>query len=99
MRQQFTFYRSYYEALQTLPKRDRLAAYDAIITYALDGTEPLLTGPAATAFILIKPTLDTGRKKAKSGKQGGENRKAAGKQTESKEEANPKQSEREKEGE
>lgn len=71
-RAQFTFYRSYWEALQTLPKKDRLQAYEAITDYALNGTEPHLTGPASTAFILIKPTLDTGRKRAAAGKSGGE---------------------------
>lgn len=70
-RAQFTFYRSYWEALQTLPKKDRLQAYEAITDYALNGTEPHLTGPASTAFILIKPTLDTGRKRAEAGKTGG----------------------------
>lgn len=70
-RAQFTFYRSYWEALQTLPKKDRLQAYEAITDYALNGTEPNLTGPASTAFILIRPTLDTGRKRAAAGKSGG----------------------------
>lgn len=89
-RGQFTFYRSYFDALRTLSKKDRLAAYEAIAAYALDGTEPVLTGPAATAFILIRPTLDTGRKRAKSGKQGGSKTEANGEQTESKPEASAK---------
>lgn len=92
-RSQFTFYRSYYEALKTLPKKDKLAALDAIISYALDGEEIPLNGSAATVFILVKPTLDTGRKKAASGKRGGAN----AKQTESKAEANAKQTASEKE--
>ncbi len=83
-REQFTFYRSYWQAMQTLPKRDRLAAYEAISDYALNGTEPELTGSAATAFILIRPTLDSGRKRAASGKVGGESGKANHKQTISK---------------
>ena len=70
-RAQFTFYRSYWDALKTLPKKYRLQAYEAIVDYALNGTEPHLTGSASTAFILIKPTLDTGRKRAASGKTGG----------------------------
>lgn len=70
-RTQFTFYRSYWEAIVNLPKKDRLSAYEAITDYALNGTEPQLKGAAATAFILIKPTLDTARKRAKMGKQGG----------------------------
>ncbi len=65
-RKQFTFYRSYWEALCTLPKKDRLAAYEAIVTYALSGEEPEVSGAAATAFILVRPTLDTAVKRARS---------------------------------
>ena len=74
-RGQFTFYRSYYEAIRCLPKKERLAAYEAIASYALDGFEPTLQGVAQTAFILIRPTLDTGRKRAQSGSKGGANSK------------------------
>lgn len=95
-RGQFTFYRSYWEALRELPKKDRLPILDALIAYALDGTEPTaLTKVQSAVFALIRPTLDTGRKKAKSGKLGGSN----GKQTASKPQANCKQTPREKEGE
>lgn len=98
-RGQFTFFRSYWEALQTLPKKERLAAYEAICDYALNGNEQEISGSAATAFILIKPTLDSGRKKAASGKHGGENGKGTKKQTESKPKAKAKQPKREKERE
>lgn len=99
-RKQFTFYRSYWEALKRLPKKDRLPALDAIIIYAIYGSEPEGLPPAAeTAFILIKPTLDAGRKKSDSGKRGGESEKGTPKQSESKAEANIKQTEREKEKE
>lgn len=98
-RGQFTFFRSYWEALQTLPKKERLAAYEAICDYALNGNEQEISGSAATAFILIKPTLDSGRKKAASGKHGGENGKGIKKQTESKPKAKAKQPKREKERE
>lgn len=99
-RKQFTFYRSYWEALKRLPKKDRLPALDAIIIYAIYGSEPEWLPPAAeTAFILIKPTLDSGRKKSDSGKRGGESEKGTPKQSESKAEANSKQTEMEKEKE
>lgn len=65
-RKQFTFYRSYYEALQHLKKPDQAAVYSAICAYALDEQEPNLTGAAAAAFTLIRPTLDTGRRKAEN---------------------------------
>lgn len=63
-RAQFTFYRSYYEALLRLPKKDREPLVMAMIAYALDETEPQLTGTAEAIFLLIRPTLDTGRNKA-----------------------------------
>ena len=65
-RNQFTFYRSYYEALKHLPKRDRADVLMAVIAYALDETEPALSGVPLSVFTLIRPTLDTGRNKAKN---------------------------------
>ena len=65
-REQFTFYRSYYEALKNLPKRDQTAVLMAVIGYALDETEPNLSGVPLSAFALIRPTLDSGRNKAKN---------------------------------
>ena len=65
-RPQFTFYRSYYEALKTLPKKDREQVIMAICAYALDEEEPALSGVPASCFTLIRPTLDTGRNKAKN---------------------------------
>lgn len=70
-RTQFTFYRSYWEAIANLPKKDRLPLYEAITDYALNGTAPQLSTAATAAFILIKPTLDTSRKRAIAGRQGG----------------------------
>lgn len=93
-RGQFTFYRSYYEALKSLPKKEREPVLMAIIAYALDGEITELTGIGSAIFSLVKPTLDTGRKKAESGKQGGSKPKANAKQT-----ATEKEKEKEVEGE
>lgn len=99
-RGQFTFYRSFWEAVQGLPKKDRLPILEAIIAYALDGEEPKGLSQAQGAFFLLcKPTLDSSRKKATNGKQGGKNSKANAKQSASKTEANAKQSASEKEKE
>lgn len=95
-RGQFTFYRSYYEALKSLPKKEREPVLMAIIAYALDGESPALSGVGSAIFSLVKPTLDTGRKKAESGKQGGSKTKANDKQTATEKE---KEGEREKEKE
>lgn len=64
MRGQFTFYRSYYEAVKSMKKTDAAALLLAVCAYALDGEEIPLSGAARAAFCLIKPTLDSGRKKA-----------------------------------
>lgn len=63
-RDQFTFYRSYYEAIRTLPKKEQTAVFLAVCSYALDEDIPALSGVALSVFTLIRPTLDSGRKKA-----------------------------------
>lgn len=65
-REQFTFYRSYYEALKALPKRDQVGVVMAICAYALDEELPDLSGVPLSVFTLIRPTLDTGRNKARN---------------------------------
>ena len=88
-RNQFTFYRSYYDAIQALSKRDQSALILAVCAYGIYETEPKgLSNAAITAFNLIKPTLDSGRKKAESGALGGQ---ASGKPSESTPQANGKQ--------
>lgn len=80
-RGQFTFYRSFWEAVKGLPKKDKLPILEAIISYALDGAEPAgLTQSQAAFFLLVKPNLDSSRKKASNGKQGGSKPKANRKQ-------------------
>jgi len=102
VRNQFTFYRSFFEAASKIKsKAARAEAYDAICKYALFNDAPdvdKMSDAAAIAFMLIKPNLDASRRKAKSGKSGGKS-----KQSGSKAEANDKQeqpaSEKEKEKE
>ena len=84
----FTFFRSYFEAARELPNDQRLALYDAIIEYGIDGTENDLSGVIKSLFILVKPTLNKSKAKAIAGAKGG---KANGKQSESIPEANEKQ--------
>ena len=98
-RNQFTFYRSIFEAISRIRNdRARAKAYDAICEYALTGKEPELTSlpdAAAIAFISCKPNLDASRRKAESGSRGGKQSEskpdANGKQTESKPQAKRKQ--------
>ena len=98
-RNQFTFYRSYYDAIQELSKKDQSALILAVCAYAIYETLPKgLSSAASTAFKLIQPTLDSGRRKAESGSIGGASKpQANGKQTESKPQANGKQTESDKE--
>ena len=98
-RKQFTFYRSYYEAISLLPPEEQCAVILAVAAYALDETEPTLEGTAKAIFSLIRPTLDAGRKKAESGQQGGSKTKAKPKQTKSTSKAKSKQTASEKEKE
>lgn len=88
-RTQFTFYESFFRAVSCIKKSaDRAQAYDLICRYALYGDEPDTSGlpdSVAVAFEMVKPNLASSRRKATSGKKGGE-----GKQTGSKPEANRK---------
>lgn len=88
-RNQFTFYRSYYEALKHLNKRDRAEVLMAVISYALDEEVHSLSGVPLSVFTLIKPTLDSGRNKANNRKN----------KTKTKQEQTGKEKEREKERE
>ena len=64
-RDQFTFYRSYYEALNDLPEKERAKVLFALLAYALNEEEPNeLSGVCSACFKLIRPTLDSGRIKA-----------------------------------
>lgn len=100
-RDQFTFYRSFWEALKALPKKDQLPFVMAVCSYALDGESKPLSGAPYASFLLVKPILDKASKKAASGKRGGSKQKANGKQNVSKPEQNAShiEGEKEKEGE
>lgn len=97
-RTQFTFYESFYKAVKRIKDPEsRAQTYDAICAYALYGQEPSLdsfSDFSAIAFELIKPNLDSSRKKAENGKAGGSK-----KQNKSKKEANKKQEQIESENE
>jgi hypothetical protein len=104
-RTQFTFYESFYSALRRIKKKqDRADAYDLICEYALYQKEPNmenLPDSVSIAFELLRPVLDSARKKASNGKQGGSKPKANQKQTESKQKQplSKKEGEKEKEEE
>lgn len=89
-RTQFTFYRSFWTAMQSLPKRDRLPFIEAVCAYVFEGETRQLSGGAAAAFFLVSPVLNTACKRSECGKLGGSKPKANRK---------PGPSEKEKEGE
>jgi len=88
----FTFFRSYYEAAKELTDKQRLAFYDAIIQYGIDGEERDLKGVAKAMFALVKPTLDKSQARAAAGSKGGKSKgEANDEQTPSKPQAKPEQ--------
>ena len=67
----FVFYRSFREAVAELPPEQRLEFYEAIIDYALDGTEPELTPLMKALFKLAEPVLERNNTLYENGKKGG----------------------------
>lgn len=98
-RGQFTFYRSFWDAMNQLPQKEQLPFVKALCAYAFTGEEEAnLRGGAAASFLLVKPILDKASKKAANGKKGGSKPKAKMKQTENyKEREEEKETENEKE--
>ena len=72
-RKQFTFYESFYNSIRLIRKKaDRCDAYEAIIRYALWEEEPdHIPENAAIAFELVRPVLESARRKAENGQLGG----------------------------
>ncbi len=71
-RDSFIFYRSFYEAIQDLPKENQLELYNAIAQYSLNFEDPTLNGLSNTIFKLIKPQLDANNKRFVNGQKGAE---------------------------
>lgn len=68
----FVIYRSFYEAIEKIPKEEQLTAYKAVMEYALNDVLPEnLPLSVDIIFGLIKPQIDKNRERAKNGKKGG----------------------------
>ena len=67
MRDTLIFYRSFYEAINELPKETQAEVYHAIFEYSLNFNEVQLTGLAKTIFTLIKPQLEANNKRFANG--------------------------------
>ena len=70
MRDQFTFSRTFWEAISPLPKTVQVEAIMALCAYALDDIEPDGLSPMAAAlFMLVRPSLDASAKMSAGGKK------------------------------
>jgi hypothetical protein len=90
-RDSFIFYRSFFEATESLKNDEKAQLFDAICSYALDNKFLDLDGTAKGMFGLIKPQLDANRKRFENGckkKQNLSKTEAKEKQNRSKREAN-----------
>ena len=67
----FVFYRSFYEALCALDPETRLACYDALMNYGLNGVEPEVEGVIKAIFISFKPQIDANNRRYANGCKGG----------------------------
>lgn len=77
MRRQFTFYESFWRAIDKISEpAERLAAFEALCRYALEEVEPAAPLPeaAAVAFELIRPVLRVAHVRAERGREGGKKR-------------------------
>lgn len=79
----FIFYNSYSLAARGMSPKDRLAFYDALIGYAIEGQEPTrLPKIADIAFVLCRPQIDANNLKYTSGCKGGRPKKTDGSEIE-----------------
>lgn len=72
MREGFVFYRSFYEAIKSLPPDQYKECANAIIEYGLDGKEPQADDPLVQiVFSLTKPQMDANNRRRENGRKGG----------------------------
>lgn len=75
----FVFYKSFFEAIQNIPKENQLEVYEALCTYSFTGEIPKIDGIAKAMFILMKPNIDKANARyeasVNNGKKGGRPRK------------------------
>ena len=69
-RGQMTFYKSFWDAISGLPKKDQLPVFRAVVSYGLSGFHQESLSPTQNAFFtLMQPVLDSSRNKASNRKQ------------------------------
>ena len=80
IRSYFSFFLSYYLAIEELPRMYQLPVYRAICRYCLFGIEDVLQGVPKAIFLSFKPALDKNRIKSENA-YGLKNKKTNGLQT------------------
>ena len=85
----FVFYRSFYEALQNVPKKHRTEVYEAVFAYVFESREPSISGVPRALWELIKPQLDASRVRYENSKKGAEFGKMGGRPKKTKESEKP----------
>lgn len=70
-KESFVFYKSFYEAIKKLKKRDQLTLYSHICQYALGEKVDGIEGVPAAIFDLIKPQIDANLRRYENGLKGG----------------------------
>ena len=72
MRDSCVFYRSFVKSAKKLSPEQRLALYEAIIDYALDGVEPSVDDIVIAAIMeVIFPQIEANNQRYENGKKGG----------------------------
>ena len=71
MRDSVLFYRSFFEAIRTLPDDEQLKAYQYIIEYGLDGKEPEGNTASYGMFLMARPQIDANNRRYQNGAKGG----------------------------
>ena len=71
-RESFIFYKSFFDAIALLEKKDEIAdIFLAILGYAFSGKEPDLKGHLKSIFLVVKPQIDANNKRYEFGQLGG----------------------------
>jgi hypothetical protein len=70
-RENFTFFKSFSDAIEQCPEEKQLSIYRAISNFALYHQEPILDGIAKLCWVLIRPILEKSWIKYNNGKHGG----------------------------
>lgn len=69
-KESFVFYRSFFDAIEEMPKKYQLAIYRAIAEYALDNKEPTLCGASSALWKSFRPQIDSSAKRYMNAKKG-----------------------------